>query len=111
MIRVGAPEGARYPGRLIEIPQAPVTFGYITMNYSSFAGFPAPLTNGGLNEHLVAGRDVVSPSRDELRRMTPNPQTGLNYSDLSRIAMERAPFIPFHLGVAAVPPEFQRHAI
>lgn len=60
------------------------------MNYSAFAGFPAPLTNGGLNEHHVAGRDVWSPSRDELGKMTPNPQTGLNYSDLSRIAMERA---------------------
>ena len=60
------------------------------MNYSAFAGFPAPLTNGGLNEHHVAGRDVWSPSRDELRKMTPKPQTGLNYSDLSRIAMERA---------------------
>ncbi len=90
MIRVGATEAASYPGRLIEIPQARVTFRYITMNYSAFAGFPAPLTNGGLNEHHVAGRDVWSPSREELRKMTPRPQTGLNYSDLSRIAMERA---------------------
>ena len=60
------------------------------MNYSAFAGFPAPLTNGGLNEHHVAARDVWSPSRDELRKMTPKPQRGLNYSDLSRIVMERA---------------------
>ena len=60
------------------------------MNYSSFAGFPAPLTNGGLNEHHVAARDIWSPSRKELRAMTPRPQTGLNYSDLSRIALERA---------------------
>src|SRR5262245_48762335 len=89
-ISVGATKDATYPGRLIEIPQARVTFRYITMNYSAFAGFPAPLTNGGLNEHHVAGRDVWSPSREELRKMTPNPQTGLNYSDLSRIAMERA---------------------
>jgi dipeptidase len=89
-IAVGATKDASYPGRLIEIPQAAVTFRYITMNYSAFAGFPAPLTNGGLNEHHVAGRDVWSPSREELRKMTPNPQTGLNYSDLSRIAMERA---------------------
>src|SRR4029077_19460209 len=81
---------ARYPGNLIKIPQAPVTFKYITMNYSSFAGFPAPLTNGGLNEHHVAGRDIWSPSRKELCAMTPRPQTGLNYSDLSRIALERA---------------------
>ncbi|MDB5337708.1 MAG: peptidase dipeptidase [Planctomycetaceae bacterium] len=90
MISVGATLEASYPGRLIEIPQARVTFRYITMNYSAFAGFPAPLTNGGLNEHHLAGRDVWSPSRDELRKMTPKPQTGLNYSDLSRIAMERA---------------------
>jgi dipeptidase len=48
------------------------------------------LTNGGLNEHHVAGRDIWSPSRKELHAMTPRPQTGLNYSDLSRIAMERA---------------------
>ena len=90
MISVGATAEASYPGRLIEIPQSPVTFRYLTMNYSAFAGFPSPLTNGGLNEYHVAGRDVWSPSRDELRKMTPNPQTGLNYSDLSRIAMERA---------------------
>lgn len=90
MISVGATEEASYPGRLIEIPQSRFTFRYITMNYSAFAGFPAPLTNGGLNEHHLAGRDVWSPSRDELRKMTPKPQSGLNYSDLSRIAMERA---------------------
>src|SRR5687767_8617657 len=63
MITVGATGEARMPGKLIQIPQAPVTFKYITMNYSSFAGFPAPLTNGGLNEHHVAGRDIWSPSR------------------------------------------------
>src|SRR5262245_28800933 len=90
VIVVGADAQAHYPGELIQIPQAPVTFRYITMNYSSFAGFPKPLTNGGINEHHVAGRDIWSPSREELRRMTPNPQRGLNYSDLSRIAMERA---------------------
>lgn len=89
-IKVGATSKASYPGELIEIPQVRVTAKYITMNYSAFAGFPAPLTNGGLNEHHVAGRDIWSPSRDELRKMTPNPQRGLNYSDLSRIAMERA---------------------
>ncbi len=89
-IKVGATAKARYPGELIEIPQVRVTAKYITMNYSAFAGFPAPLTNGGLNEHHVAARDIWSPSRDELRKLTPNPQRGLNYSDLSRIAMERA---------------------
>jgi dipeptidase len=89
-IAVGATKEASFPGQLIKVPQAVVTFKYITMNYSSFAGFPAPLTNGGLNEHHVAGRDIWSPSRKELRDMTPRPQTGLNYSDLSRLAMERA---------------------
>src|SRR6476469_2096415 len=74
MISVGCTDAASFPGRLIKVPQAPVTFKYITMNYSSFAGFPAPLTNGGLNEHHVAGRDIWSPSRKELRAMTPRPQ-------------------------------------
>jgi secernin len=89
-IRVGVTKEANFPGELIDIPQAPVTAKYITMNYSEYDGFPAPLTNGGLNEYGVAARDVWSPSRDELQKMTPNPQHGVNYSDLSRIAMERA---------------------
>jgi hypothetical protein len=89
-IRVGVEKDAHYPGELIDIPQVPVTAKYITMNYSEFAGLPAPLTNGGLNEYGVAARDVWSPSRKELTQMTPNPQHGLNYSDLSRIVMERA---------------------
>ena len=89
-IKVGATAASNYPGELIEIPQVKRTAKYITMNYSAFAGFPAPITNGGLNEHQVAARDVWSPSRDELRKMTPKPQRGLNYSDLSRIAMERS---------------------
>ena len=89
-IKVGATSGARFPGELIDIPQVRRTAKYITMNYSSYAGFPAPLTNGGLNQHHVAARDIWSPSREELRKMTPNPQRGLNYSDLSRIVMERA---------------------
>jgi hypothetical protein len=89
-IRVGATAASLYPGELIEIPQVSRTAKYITMNYSAFAGFPAPITNGGLNEHHVAARDIWSPSREELRKMTPKPQRGLNYSDLSRIVMERA---------------------
>jgi dipeptidase len=89
-LQVGVDSRANYPGELIEIPQAPETARYLTMNYSEYRGFPAPLTNGGLNEYGVAARDVWSPSRPELRKMTPNPQHGLNYSDLSRIAMERA---------------------
>jgi dipeptidase len=89
-ISVGVTAEAFMPGQFIEIPQARHTFRYLTMNYSEYEGFPPPLTNGGLNEHNVAGRDVWSPSRDELVALTPKPQTGPQYSDLSRIAMERA---------------------
>lgn len=89
-IRVGATEAATYPGELIDIPQVRRTAKFITMNYSAYAGFPAPLTNGGFNEYHVAARDIWSPSRPELKKMTPRPQRGLNYSDLARIAMERA---------------------
>lgn len=89
-IRVGVTEEARYPGEFTEIPQVGSTFKYITTDYSDFAGFPPPLTNGGLNEHQLAVRDIWSPSRSELREMTPSPQRGPQYSDLARIAMERA---------------------
>lgn len=89
-ISVGATEDASLPARLIEIPQVRETHRYITMNYTSYAGFPAPITNGGLNEHQVAIRDIWSPSREELVAMTPDGQTGPNYSDLARIALERA---------------------
>lgn len=89
-IKAGATAASSFPGELIEIPQVRRTAKYITMNYSSFAGFPAPITNGGMNEHHVAARDIWSPSREELRKMTPKPQRGLSYSDLSRIVMERA---------------------
>jgi dipeptidase len=89
-IAVGVTAEAEFPGRMIEIPQARRTFRFLTMNYSDYKGFPAPLTNGGLNEHNVAARDVWSPSRAELVAMTPNPQSGPQYSDLSRIAMQRA---------------------
>ncbi len=89
-ITVGVDETAVLPGKFIEIPQVADTARYITMNYSDFEGFPPPLTNGGLNEHGVAARDIWSDSRPELVAMTPNPQAGPNYSDLSRIVMERA---------------------
>ena len=89
-ITVGVTEEAFMPGRLTEIPQAPHTYRYLTMDYSEYQGLPPPLTNGGLNENNVAGRDVWSPSRPELVEMTPTNQTGPQYSDLSRIAMERA---------------------
>ncbi|AYY13145.1 peptidase U34 [Actinobacteria bacterium YIM 96077] len=87
---VGITDEARMPGELIEIPQARETNKYITSHYSEFAGFPAPLTNGGLNEHGVAARDIWSPSSERLLEFTDDVQTGPNYSDLSRIAMERA---------------------
>ena len=90
LLTVGVTSEAMMPGVLTEIPQVSHTYRYLTMNYSDFEGFPAPLSNGGLNEHNVAGRDVWSDSRAELIAMTPNPQTGPQYSDLSRIAMERA---------------------
>lgn len=90
MVEVGVTDEARYPGERFEIPQAPHTFRFIAHYYSNFAGFPPPLTNGGLNEHQLAARDIWSPSRSELRRMTDDPQRGLNYSDLSRMAMQRA---------------------
>lgn len=90
LLTVGVTSEAFMPGVLTEIPQVPHTFRYLTMNYSDYEGFPAPLTNGGLNEHNVAARDVWSDSRAELKAMTPNPQSGPQYSDLSRIVMERA---------------------
>jgi len=89
-ISVGGIATSRLPGELIKIPQAPETFRYISMDYSSYSGFPAPLTNGGMNEHGLAVRDVALGSRRELVEMTPNPQRGLNYSDVARIALERA---------------------
>ncbi|MGM0703289.1 MAG: C69 family dipeptidase [Pseudomonadota bacterium] len=93
--KVGVTDQARIPGELIEIPQAEVTYKYISSNYSEFAGFPPPLTNGGLNEHGVAARDIWSPSRPELVEMSETaaeetPQTGPQYSDLAKAIMERA---------------------
>ena len=89
---VGVTENARIPGELIEIPQAETTYKHISSHYSEFAGFPPPLTNGGLNEHGVAARDIWAPSRDELWDMSEEaaPQRGPQYSDLARAAMERA---------------------
>lgn len=89
-ITVGVTAEASIPGERTEIPQVETTYKYISMNYSDFEGFPAPLTNGGLNEYQVAIRDVWSPSRPELIDMTPTPQHGPQYSDLARIALQRA---------------------
>ena len=59
-IAVGATPDASLPARLIEIPQVRETFRYITMNYTSYAGFPrAPdqrrpqRTPGGHPRYLV----------------------------------------------------------
>lgn len=89
-IRVGVTESASIPGQLIEIPQVPHTLRYLSMEYSDYEGFPAPLTNGGLNEKGVAVRDVFADNRADLVAMTPKPQHGVQYSDLARIVMERA---------------------
>lgn len=89
-ISVGGTPASRLPGELIRIPQALQTHRYISMDYSFYSALPAPLTNGGMNEHGVAVRDVALFSRRELVEMTPNPQRGLNYSDVARIALERA---------------------
>lgn len=89
-ITVGVTEQADLPGRLTEIPQASETCRHTRVSYSHYKGVPAPLTNGGLNEYGVAIRDIWSPSCQELVDMTPADQTGFNYSDLARCAIERA---------------------
>ena len=89
-ISVGVTENADMPGKLIKIPQVSETYKHIRVSYSYYLGAPAPLTNGGLNEHGVAIRDIWSKSRKELIDMTPKNQTGPNYSDLARIVLERA---------------------
>ena len=89
-VEVGVTEDASMPGQRLNISQAPHTFCYLSMEYSDYEGFPAPLTNGGVNERGIAVRDVWAQNRDELIAITPNPQTGLQYSDLARVVMERA---------------------
>ena len=89
-LSVGMDSEAVLPGERTEIPQARLTARYITMNYSEYEGAPPPLTNGGLNQHGVAARDIWVESRPELVELAVNPQRGPNYSDLARIAMERA---------------------
>lgn len=89
-ITVGVTPEAVMPGVLSEIPETSETARHIRVSYSHYLGVPAPLTNGGLNEHGVAVRDVWSTSREELIAMTPREQTGPNYSDLARIVVQRA---------------------
>jgi dipeptidase len=89
-IEVGVTEASLMPGVRFRIPQAALTARNLRVEYSYYRGVPGPLTNGGLNEHGVAVRDVWSPSSERLRSMTPPDQRGLNYSDLARIVLERA---------------------
>lgn len=90
LITVGVGPEALMPGVRIDIPQATETFRHIRVSYSFYLGVPAPITNGGLNAHGVAVRDVWSASRTELQEMTPKSQRGLCYSDIARIVLERA---------------------
>lgn len=89
-VTVGVTDTADMPGVRSTVPQVPETARNIRVSYSHYKGVPAPITNGGLNEYGVAVRDIWSPSRDELVEMTPETQTGPNYSDLARFVIERA---------------------
>lgn len=89
-ITVGVTPAADLPGVPSEIPQVPQTARHLRVSYSHYLGVPAPITNGGLNEHGVAVRDIWSSSRPELVAMTPADQKGPNYSDLARLVLERA---------------------
>ena len=90
LIEVGVSAEALMPGRRSEIAQVAETARHICVNYSYYRGVPAPITNGGLNEHGVAVRDIWSTSRQELIDMTPTDQTGPHYGDLARLVLERA---------------------
>ncbi len=89
-ITVGVTPQADMPGHLTQIPQARATARNLRVEYSYYLGVPGPLTNGGLNEHGVAVRDIWSTSSNALIALTPKDQTGPNYSDLARIVVERA---------------------
>ncbi len=90
LIEVGVTPAAAMPGRRTSIPQVAETARHLRVSYSHYRGMPGPLTNGGLNEHGVAVRDVWSPSHERLVAMTPSDQSGPTYSDLARIVLERA---------------------
>jgi dipeptidase len=89
-IEVGVSSQAEMPGVRSTIPQVSETARHLRVSYSYYLGTPSPLTNGGLNEHGVAVRDVWSPSSARLQALTPVDQTGPNYSDLARLVLERA---------------------
>jgi dipeptidase len=63
-IEVGVTPQSAMPGIRSRIPQAPTTARHLRVDYSHYLGVPAPLTNGGLNEHGVAERDVCSSSSE-----------------------------------------------
>lgn len=87
---VGVDASAELPGRRTPIAQVAQTARHLRVSYSHYLGVPAPITNGGLNEHGVAVRDIWAPARPELVAMTPKDQSGPNYSDLARLVLERA---------------------
>lgn len=89
-IEVGVTPEALTPGVRSHVRQVAETARYLSVGYSYYLGVPSPLTNGGLNEHGVAVRDVWSPSNERLLAMTPPDQQGPSYSDLARIVLERA---------------------
>ena len=89
-IEVGVSPSADLPGQRSTIAQVAQTFRHLRVSYSYYLGVPAPITNGGLNEHGVAVRDIWSTSRKALTRMTPPDQQGPNYSDLAQLVLERA---------------------
>ena len=89
-VQVGVGPEAAMPGVRTSIPQVRQTARNLRVSYSYYRGVPPPITNGGLNEHGVAVRDVWSPSNPTLIGMTPPDQRGLNYSDLARLVLERA---------------------
>ncbi len=90
VIEVGVSPHADLPGERSTIPQVAETFRHLRVSYSCYLGVPAPITNGGLNEHGVAVRDIWSTSCQALIDMTPPDQRGPNYADLARLVMERA---------------------
>ena len=75
---VGVTPEAATPGRRSLTPQASETARHLRVSYSHYLGVPPPITNGGLNEHGVAVRDVWSPSHERLSALTPPDQTGPN---------------------------------
>ncbi len=89
-VEVGVGGDADMPGHRTHMPVSGDIARHLRVSYSYFRGVPAPITNGGLNEHGVAVRDIWSPSRPDLVAMTPKDQTGPNYSDLARLVLERA---------------------